>query len=205
MELRKLINWCLLDEKALKKLNQRFSSAKSFKHVLIKDFLREEKVNSLLRALKTEEFIEKESDLFNFKQTSDLYFSKNEIIKNFHKTICSWSFFHLIEKITGVKLKGILDMSGTLYENCSYLLCHDDKLEGRKIAYVFYLSKNFTKKDGGDFVLFNSINNKPAAIAKKYSPLWNSLLLFEVSGNSFHEVEEILSNKKRYAIGGWFY
>ena len=96
-------------------------------------------------------------------------------------------------------------MAGTLYESGDFLLCHDDKLEGRKIAYVFYLTENFKEKDGGSFVLFNSANGKPGEVAQKHLPLFNHLLLFSVSRKSFHEVEENLSDKKRYAIGGWLY
>ena len=29
------------------------------------------------------------------------------------------------------------------------LLCHDDELEGRRIAFIFYLVPEWTKEDGG--------------------------------------------------------
>ena len=96
-------------------------------------------------------------------------------------------------------------MAGTLYESGDYLLCHDDELEGRKIAYVFYLSENFKEGDSGNFTLFDSKMGKPFRAVKKYVPLFNRLLIFEVSRKSFHEVEENLSDKKRYAIGGWLH
>ena len=30
-----------------------------------------------------------------------------------------------------------------------YLLCHDDQLEGRRIAFIFYLAQDWTAQDGG--------------------------------------------------------
>ena len=30
------------------------------------------------------------------------------------------------------------------------LLCHDDELEGRRIAFIFYLVPEWTKEDGGE-------------------------------------------------------
>ena len=32
------------------------------------------------------------------------------------------------------------------------LLCHDDELEGRRIAFIFYLVPEWTKKDGGECI-----------------------------------------------------
>ena len=198
-------NESLLQKEKINGFRNRFESAKPFKHIVIKDFFKEEKARKLLIELKKEKFIEKESDLFSFKQTYDFYFTKNKVVKDFHKAFLSWDFFKFIESVCNVKLEGTLDMAGTLYESGDFLLCHDDKLEGRKIAYVFYLTKDFEEKDGGNFVLFNSINGKPKEIAQKHLPLFNHLLLFQVSRKSFHEVEENLSDKERYAVSGWLY
>lgn len=187
------------------KIQKSFSKAKPFRHVHIKNFLKEKIATSLLSALKKEKFLEKEADLFKFKQTHDLSFSKVPTLKNFNSSCLTWDFFDLISTITQTKFKGTLDMSGTLYESTSFLLPHDDELEGRKIAYILYLSKNFTKKDGGSFAIYNSKKNSPTTVAKRIPPEFNSLLLFEVSDISFHEVEENLSSKNRYAIGGWLH
>jgi len=94
-------------------------------------------------------------------------------------------------------------MSGSRYDSTDFLLPHDDHLDNRKVAYILYLSKDFTKKDGGAFNLYNSSKNTPTTLAKSIPPQFNSLLLFEVSKKSFHEVSENLSKKSRYALGGW--
>jgi len=36
------------------------------------------------------------------------------------------------------------------------LLCHDDELEGRCLAYVYYLTPDWTAEDGGTLDLFDS-------------------------------------------------
>lgn len=205
MKLNEWLNSKLFDEDFLLKSHEEFMKEKPFRHLVIKDFLIENKALELLNEIKKEKFIEKESDLFQFKQTDDLFFSKNQVVKGFNEACLAWDFFELIEKITSSRLKGTLDMAATLYESTDFLLCHDDKLEGRKIAYVLYLSEKIEQKDGGSFVLYNSKGKLPADVAKKIPPVFNSLLLFEVSKKSFHEVEENISNKKRYAIGGWLH
>jgi Rps23 Pro-64 3,4-dihydroxylase Tpa1-like proline 4-hydroxylase len=35
------------------------------------------------------------------------------------------------------------------------LLCHDDELEGRRIAYIYYLVDSWSQEDGGCLDLFN--------------------------------------------------
>ncbi len=204
MSIKNYINPQLLEKANIYKLNNKFLKNKPYKHIQIKNFLEPKVADKLLKEIKKETFKEKESDLFQFKQTDDLYFSKNSTIKQFNSKLLTWPFFSLISQITiNKKFKGVLDMSATLYEKTSFLLPHDDKIENRKIAYLLYLSKNFKEKDGGSFALYNSKNNSPTTISKLYPPEFNSLLLFEVSKNSFHEVTENISNKKRYTIGGW--
>lgn len=235
-----LVNKKILTESNLTKLKVQFRKEKPYPHILIKNFLEDKTANSLLKEIKKERFIEKEADLFKFKQTHDLHFTKNKPIKEFHNAFLNWDFFNFVSAITDKKFKGTLDMSASLYESTSYLLPHDDELEGRKITYILYLSKDFTEKDGGAFAMYetkkipardkanemSSINFEqkkqsdylraisahkknfsyiPTKISKKYLPQWNSLLLFEVSEISFHEVEENLSKKNRYAIGGWLH
>lgn len=205
MSIQNQLNPNLLNENTIYNLSNQFKSAKPFPHIQIKNFLKPKQASALLNSVKNLEFKEKESDLFQFKQTDDLFFSKNKIIKEFNSSCLSWEFFSLIEKITNSNFKGTLDMSATLYESTDFLLPHDDELEGRKIAYILYLSKNFKRKDGGSLIIYNSKNNRPTIISHKISPIFNSLILFEVSKKSFHEVEENLSKKDRYAIGGWLH
>lgn len=41
------------------------------------------------------------------------------------------------------------------------LLCHDDELEGRRIAYIYYLvPENWTSGDGGSLDLFSMDSGK---------------------------------------------
>ena len=43
-----------------------------------------------------------------------------------------------------------------LYSCQGYLLCHDDELEGRRIAYIFYLvDEGWSMDDGGRLELFD--------------------------------------------------
>jgi len=78
-------------------------------------------------------------------------------------------------------------------------LPHDDRLEGRKIAYVLYLS-DLREEDGGSLDMYEDMK-----IVKSIIPKFGDLLLFEVSEKSFHQVAEVLTDANRLTIAGWFH
>ena len=190
----------------IKALSKRFAAARPFPHVVIENFLVGGNHKRLLSELKRESFTKKDSDLFTFKQTNNLFYSKNPVVTATVKMFSSRQFAELISAISGIKLKpGAVDVSGSLYEKTDYLLCHDDHLEGRKIAFILYLSASFAVSDGGALIFLSNRGSHPLKKVIAYPPLENSLMIFEVSRKSWHEVEEVLSAKKRYTIGGWLH
>jgi len=49
-------------------------------------------------------------------------------------------------------------------------------------------------------------NGQPNEIVESIVPVWNSLIFFEVTPASFHQVSEVLApDKERITIGGWFH
>ena len=205
-----------ISEQEIRALSKRFASAKPFPHVVIENFLDGNNVDKsrqapaygwdnhkrLLSELKRENFTKKDSDLFTFKQTNNLFYSKNPVVAAAVTMFSSKQFAGVVSSISGIRLKsGAVDVSGALYEKTDYLLCHDDKLEGRKIAYIAYLS-DLKPIDGGSLRMFNI--KAPLQPAKKITPRFNSFACFKVSGESLHDIEEAKSNKKRLTVGGWF-
>ena len=106
-------------------------------------------------------------------------------------------FLFWLAYVTGENLTKEIDISGFIYSDTDHLLPHDDKLEGRKVAFVINLS-TLTEKQGGQLDLFNKHK-----LSKSYSPTFNSIVFFTVKPeHTFHQVREVV-NAKRITIAGW--
>ena len=189
--------------KNISKLNKQFNTNKPFPHLEL-DLFKDSKIKQLLKEIKKLEFKEKDSDLFYLLQTVDFKSIKNKLINEFHSIISSKEFYNLLENITNIKGLGATDAASLIFPNTGYLLPHDDRLATRKIAYILNLS-DFKDKDGGQLEFFETdSNNNPIKVAKSITPKFNNFIIFKVSEKSFHQVSEVLSDKKRITIGGWF-
>ncbi|XP_065069559.1 prolyl 3-hydroxylase OGFOD1-like [Rhopilema esculentum] len=174
---------------------------------IIKNLIEDEE---FLKELKSDllslEFNEKSNDLYKFQQSHDLKVSTVKTIETLRNVLycdlLSW-----LRGVTELKLNDTMDLSCAKYEYTDTLLCHDDELEGRRIAFILYLVPPWEEKDGGTLDLFSvDEHGQPAEIEKVLVPSWNSLVFFEVTPVSFHQVSEVLSKEKcRLSVSGWFY
>ncbi|OXU18397.1 hypothetical protein TSAR_008426 [Trichomalopsis sarcophagae] len=145
-------------------------------------------------------------DLYQFDQSRDLYGVNKDSIKillqTFKTDLVNW-----MERNTKIKLNRKISMSTTCYSDTDYLLCHDDNLSDRRIAFIFYLTNKWTEEDGGALDLFDTDENgHPRKVVKSLLPEYNSLVFFEVVDNSYHQVAEITSPlKSRWSVNGWFH
>ncbi|XP_068249664.1 prolyl 3-hydroxylase OGFOD1 [Palaemon carinicauda] len=178
-----------------------------FKCMYMPQFLQDASfLNKVKEELSSLEMYKKNNDLYKFKQTSDLKSMSSPYIGTLRKFLYG-DFRNWLSDVTGIELNNKVDMSSSRYEYTDVLLCHDDELEGRRVAYILYLTPPWYEKDGGTLDLFD-VDNKgqPRDIVESLLPKWNTLAFFEVSPVSFHQVREVLSRDKiRLSINGWFH
>jgi prolyl 3-hydroxylase /prolyl 3,4-dihydroxylase len=187
------------------RLRKKYLLARPTPHMALASFFIPAKFMAVQKALLSQEFSRKESDLFSFSQTGDLHASRNPIMREFLALLKSKEFAKFMQEITGVNLKaGKVDAAGFLYEDTDHLLCHDDELTGRRIAYVVNFS-DLTPRTGGALLFFNSNNKKePTIPATRVFPKRNTLTFFTVTPTSHHMVEEVIG-AKRLSIAGWIH
>jgi len=174
----------------------------------LRDFFKE---GDFLLQLKNEllalSFREKSNDLYQFLQSEDLKKVQTTAVSALKKFLYG-DFRRWLISVTGIPLNSTVDMSCAQYNYTDVLLCHDDELEGRRIAYIFYLvDESWEKCDGGSLDLFSvNSDNQPRSIHSSVIPQWNSFAFFAVTPTSFHQVAEVVTkNKCRLSVSGWFH
>jgi len=202
---------------------QKFKENKPFPHLNLKNFFNDVQfINDVKQETLSLKYWEKNNDLYHFLQTKDL--QKNAIVeetqylRKLRDVLYSPSFRGWLEEVCGLKERGIalnptIDMFVSCYRDTHHLLCHDDELEKRRIAYIIYLvPENWSEADGGHLDLYNCDPNQmdqPISIGGSILPTFNSISFFEVSTVSYHRVREVLRDMEleddRIAITGWLY
>ena len=206
MSLRDWINPKYLEEKEVLNLNEKFKFAKNFCHLSIEDFFIKEKLLLVEKSLKLETYYKESSDLYEFLRTIDFKNSKNKVIVEFRKFLLSEEFIVFLEKITSLKfMRNKIDMHSLKLENTNYLLCHDDRVEMRKLAFVINFS-DFEQRDGGALEFFKmNTNTFEGEVFESIIPKFSKFNIFEVCDKSYHQITEVVSKKERVTIGGWYH
>lgn len=187
-------------------LNKQFTSNKPFEYLSLENFFDESKIKELKMALIKEDYYLEEHDLYKFYRTIDFKNTSNSVVNEFRDFLLSKEFILFVEKITGVDIKtNEIDLHSLKLTNTHYLLCHDDQVQGRRIAFILNLAENWVEKDGGELELFESKNSEPTNVIKSILPKFNTFNIFKVSHKSFHQIAEVISNKERISISGWYY
>ncbi|KAL2725954.1 prolyl 3-hydroxylase OGFOD1 isoform X1 [Vespula maculifrons] len=171
-----------------------------------KNILDEEPMNKRLRHRIISDHIYNEE----FEDLVTKNWSCHNEIKNDNLEVISTPFRIEIamwmERVTRIHLNNKISMSSSCYCNTDYLLCHDDNMGERRIAYILYLSKNWVAEDGGTLDLFDTDKDGlPQNVVRSLVPEYNSLVFFEVMDTSFHQVSEVISTERtRWSLNGWF-
>ncbi|KAM9460902.1 prolyl 3-hydroxylase OGFOD1 [Clarias gariepinus] len=178
-----------------------------FPHCAIRNFIQSESfVENLRDELLRLRFHSKSNDLYKFQQSDDLK-KRNEHHISEIRSLLILQFRPWLSEVLGVDLEPTVDIFCAKYEQTDVLLCHDDELEGRRVAFIFYLLPPWNPSDGGALDLYSTDEHcEPVSVVKSLLPCWNTLLFFEVSPVSFHQVSEVLTDEKcRLSLGGWFH
>ncbi|XP_033730695.1 prolyl 3-hydroxylase OGFOD1-like [Pecten maximus] len=203
------LNKCYTEDENVKNFESSYQAGKAcdagglqlchepFTHGVLPTFIEDEEfLESLQEELLDLTFTEKNNDLYKFYQSrEDLKVVQTPHISALRDLIYV-KFKEWLETVTHIPLNNTVDMSCAKYEFTDTLLCHDDELEGRRIAFIYYLvPPSWSNEDGGALDLFAlNENGQPAGVVKSVVPVRNNFLFFEVTPLSFHQVGTIVVN-----------
>lgn len=176
-----------------------------FPHVVVKNFLDEQTLDLVTYALAGLEYDFDESDLFSY-----LSFGLTEVdhpvINILRDDLGDEIWRSKVAKSFGIQALSNIDMSAYVYGLGSFLLPHDDQVEGRVIAYSLHLTDiEMTEKMGGALNLYEADKAGNSKLVKSIIPEFNSLIMFEVSDKSWHQVSEVLGDIQRLTVTGWYH
>ena len=206
-ETASLLNPCFCDTSLCAR------SSAPFAHVVVNDAFGPNVVSDALRReLSSLDFHVKSNDLYEFFQSDDLKGCESTCVARVRNLLYSDRFVQFVRDVTGVDDidASVVDVSACVYRSGGYLACHDDELDSRRVAFVLYLVDEewSVTEDGGALDLYdvNTATMMPRDIVRSIAPAWNSLVLFEVCPESYHQVALVTSAKKpRLTISGWFH
>lgn len=188
-----------------------------FTSFIIDDFLENPKTADTLRKeifhlLDSTNETRTKDDLSSRKQSQDLKnISGYETLESIRNFFYSEEIFSFMEKECSVSLKREeIDLFCQVYNKGDYLLCHDDMLDQRAIAFILYLVDDcWSVEDGGTLDLYNTDEElNPEKIAMQIVPKKNRFTFFKISSISFHQVSEIIMKNTRIprtSIIGWYH
>ena len=154
----KFIKWVqekYLNVEIIEKYKKDYDGSIPFKNLNLRDFFKNDMLEKLIEEVMEIDFEYKISDLFQFAQSQDFEYLEYDLLKEFKIFLKSEEFLGYIEYITDLKLSKNVDCMSSIYSDTDYLLCHDDELDGRKIAFMLYLT-SLDEKDGGQLYLYDA-------------------------------------------------
>ena len=176
-----------------------------FPHVIVKNFLDEQTLDLVTYALAGLEYEFDDSDLFNYLSFG-LTDVDHPVINILRDDLGDENWRDKVAKKFDVKQLSKIDMSAYVYGLGSFLLPHDDQVEGRIIAYSLHLTDVEISEDmGGALHLYEADNEGKSKLVKSIIPEYNSLIMFEVSNKSWHQVGEVLEDIQRLTVTGWYH
>ena len=179
--------------------------SRPFKHVVVKNFLDPPTLDLVIDALAGLEYDFKESDLFSYWASIDLTDINHPAINILRDDLGGEIWRKKVAESFKVKKLSNIDMAAYVYGLGDFLLPHDDQVEGRIIAYSLHLTPEITEKMGGALNIFKATDAGKSELVDSIIPEYNSLIMFEVSDSSWHQVSEIMQDIQRLTVTGWYH
>ena len=176
-----------------------------YPHVIVRDFLDESTLDLVIDALAGLEYDFKESDLFSYWASIELTEIDHPAINILRDDLGDEIWREKVAKAFSSKPLSSIDMAAYVYGLGDFLLPHDDQVEERIIAYSLHLTPEISEEMGGSLQIFDIDESNASKLVDSIIPEYNSLIMFEVSKHSWHQVGEILQDIQRLTVTGWYH
>ena len=200
---------------------------KPYPHAQVNDLFQPDFLNSVKDEIKSHTKVNfKESDLFRVYQSIDMgnLLPGTELaetlpnVMKLRELLYSQEWRSMIERLADLPpstLTSQIDCACNCHAPGCHLLCHDDVIGTRKVSYIIYLTEpDWEGDEGGSLELYGKKDADteedddgpyPIPVARVW-PTFNSIAFFVVEpGVSFHAVQEVLGDRPRLSLQGWYH
>lgn len=200
---------------------EQYNQGQPYPHCILPNLFQESFFDGLLQEIKQNSKVNfKESDLFKFFQSIDLanldasdpIAASMPSVLTLRQVLYSDEWRQFIESVAGLPpntLSQQVDCACNCHVAGCHLLCHDDVIGTRRISYILYLTDHsWTQEEGGALELYAADENfLPTVVPSSTAlPIRNSMAFFAVEpGVSFHAVQEVLGERPRLSLQGWYH
>jgi Rps23 Pro-64 3,4-dihydroxylase Tpa1-like proline 4-hydroxylase len=207
-------------------IQRSYADAKPYPHAQIFDLFQPDFLNAVKEEIKSQTTVNfKESDLFRVYQSIDLanlvpgteLATKLKHVMKLRQLLYSQEWRSSMEEMAGLSANTLteqIDCACNCHAPGCHLLCHDDVIGTRKISYIIYLTEpDWKPEEGGALELYEPQLDEndteeaslPIPVSRAW-PVFNSMAFFVVTpGSSFHAVQEVLGDRPRLSLQGWFH
>lgn len=193
-EIRELLPYARMQEVAATQADA-YAKARPFPHIVIDDFFDERILDAILAEFPrpTDKMWEKHDIAEEIKLQSKHERYIPPFTRQFLYTLNSATFLEFLERLTGIdRLIGDPRFEGGGLHQITRggkLAIHTDFNKqryfglDRRLNVLVYLNKNWKEEYGGHFELWNSDMTR---MVTKIAPIFNRMVIFTTSGDSFH-------------------
>ena len=176
------------------------------------DLLLEDTAQQLLAALRDEPFDAASAppDRFAYqywKRTWSPGAVESPLLESFARWMAT-DFISWVASWTGASVlpHPSAEVSATLFGYGCYLDLHNDWGHNRALAFVIGLTPKSWPAEEGGHLTFCTADNHTIAVSQRREPGWNTLDLFDVTGqDAFHCVPILTTARERRVVSGWLY
>ncbi len=121
----------------------------------------------------------------------------------FRKVLVTSAFGAYLSAVTGLPLGEIVNPTVHRMRPGDFLKPHDDRIEGRRVAFVLYLSPGWKADYGGTLHISGKDDE-----CSRIEAAFNSLVVFDLTAHKSHHVTDIrdtAGDRTRLTMGGWFH
>ena len=118
----------------------------------------------------------------------------------------SMIFRQYVSRLTAMRLAEVTPIKVHRMYRGHFLKPHDDRSDGRLIAFILYLSPSWLPEYGGSLRIIKHGGSEVVV-----EPFFNRLLIFDVNRHKHHYIAEIFEQGRiarrngRISINGWFF